>query len=134
MASKALAEHAAWDYVAAQKKKGPLNWDLVTINPPMVFGPTMQQIKDISGINTSIGAFFQSISDPSVYKDKAATTARRLNFVDVRDVSEAHIRALEVERAGGERFIISNGPYSFQDFCGFFLLVFRVRHAHDICG
>lgn len=31
------------------------------------------------------------------------------NFVDVRDVAEAHLKALEIEEAGGQRFILASG-------------------------
>ena len=33
-------------------------------------------------------------------------------WIDVRDVSEAHVLALEKEAAGGERIIISGGKSS----------------------
>jgi len=36
MASKALAEKAAWEFVAAHKSE--ISWDLVAINPPYIFG------------------------------------------------------------------------------------------------
>lgn len=35
--------------------------------------------------------------------------SRFRHYVDVRDVGEAHVRALEVEEAGGERFLLSAG-------------------------
>ncbi|KAG8763941.1 methylglyoxal reductase (NADPH-dependent) gre2 [Ceratobasidium sp. 423] len=37
------------------------------------------------------------------------------NFVDVRDVALAHVRALEIPEAGGERFIASGGTLCWQD-------------------
>lgn len=41
-------------------------------------------------------------------------------WVDVRDVSEAHVLALEVPAAGGERIIVSGGsPFVWQDFSKF---------------
>ena len=36
MASKTLAEKAAWEFVDANKSK--ISWDLVAINPPWIFG------------------------------------------------------------------------------------------------
>jgi nucleoside-diphosphate-sugar epimerase len=36
LASKTLAEKAAWEFVDAHKSK--ISWDLVAINPPLVFG------------------------------------------------------------------------------------------------
>lgn len=118
MASKTLAERAAWKFVEDEEKKqnGKLGWDLVTINPPMVYGPTMHQVKSLSAINTSIGVFYSSLSNPDIHNSVEQTSQALYNFVDVRDVSEAHILALEHEQAGGERFIVSKGPYTLQDF------------------
>ena len=36
LASKTLAEKAAWDFVAAHKSE--IAWDLVALNPPFIFG------------------------------------------------------------------------------------------------
>ena len=36
MASKTLAEKAAWEFIAAHKSE--ISWDLVAINPPFIFG------------------------------------------------------------------------------------------------
>ena len=34
-----------------------------------------------------------------------------------RDVAQAHVLAMEGKSAGGERFIVSNGPFCIQDIC-----------------
>ena len=36
-------------------------------------------------------------------------------WIDVRDLGEAHVRALETEAAGGERIIVSAGHFLWQD-------------------
>ena len=36
LASKTLAEKAAWEFVAAHESE--ISWDLVAINPPLIFG------------------------------------------------------------------------------------------------
>jgi nucleoside-diphosphate-sugar epimerase len=36
LASKTLAEKAAWEFVATHKSE--ISWDLVVINPPLIFG------------------------------------------------------------------------------------------------
>jgi nucleoside-diphosphate-sugar epimerase len=38
-------------------------------------------------------------------------------YADVRDVAEAHVRATEVEEAGGSRFVICVGQVSSQNIC-----------------
>ena len=40
----------------------------------------------------------------------------RGSYVDVRDVAQAHISALQKLEAGGLRLILSAGPHKFQDF------------------
>lgn len=37
------------------------------------------------------------------------------NMVDVRDLAQAHVQALTVPEAGGNRFAISCKPYTWQD-------------------
>jgi nucleoside-diphosphate-sugar epimerase len=39
LASKTLAEKAAWEFVATHKSE--ITWDLVVINPPLVFGASL---------------------------------------------------------------------------------------------
>jgi nucleoside-diphosphate-sugar epimerase len=39
LASKTLAEKAAWEFVATHKSE--ISWDLVVINPPLVFGASL---------------------------------------------------------------------------------------------
>lgn len=47
------------------------------------------------------------------------------SFVDVRDVARAHVRALEVKEAGGQRIITSGGEFVWQDWCTCQLLASR---------
>ena len=39
MASKTLAEKAAWEFVAAHGSE--ISWDLVALNPPLIFGASL---------------------------------------------------------------------------------------------
>lgn len=34
----------------------------------------------------------------------------------MRDLAEAHVLAIQKQEAGGERIIVSEGPYKWQDF------------------
>lgn len=43
------------------------------------------------------------------------TLTRSMTWIDVRDVAEALIVAGEKEKAGGERIIVSQGPWKGQD-------------------
>ena len=41
--------------------------------------------------------------------------AYRGEWVDVRDIALAHALAIQKEAAGGERIIVSGGPYKFPE-------------------
>ena len=47
--------------------------------------------------------------------------------MDVRDLAEAHVRALEIPEAGNERVIVSAGPYVWQDWRKFLHLCYPYR-------
>ena len=40
----------------------------------------------------------------------------RFCWIDVRDLAEAHVLAIKKQEAGGERIIVSAGPFKWQDF------------------
>ncbi|MBA3926132.1 SDR family oxidoreductase [Listeria rustica] len=91
--SKLLAEKAAWDFVKTQG--GEL--EFATINPVAILGPSLSS--HISGsfviVENILNGSMKSI--PNI----------PLNIVDVRDVADLHIRAMETPSANGERFIAS---------------------------
>lgn len=110
-ASKTLAERAAWDFVAKHKP----TWDLVTVNPVMVYGPIIHQVAgaDPASLNTSSKAlynFLQGKVEASTWKEYGG------NAVDVRDVAAAHVLAIEKEEAGNNRFPAVYAAYSWQQF------------------
>ncbi|KAG8763939.1 methylglyoxal reductase (NADPH-dependent) gre2 [Ceratobasidium sp. 423] len=109
-ASKTLAEKAAWGYVESNR----LKWDIATVNPPMVFGPLLHQVASPNSLNTSISSLHKILHSKEE-TPKEVLLAPTFNFIDVRDVALAHVRVLEVPEAGGQRFIVSGGPYCWQD-------------------
>ena len=103
---------AAWDFYRNNKDK--LSWDLVIINPTYVFGPTIHEISALDQLNTSNKFFFDSVltgKNPQELADFQGW------WVDVRDVSLAHVKAIEVEEAGGSRFIINSDNYVWKEWC-----------------
>ncbi|EGF97907.1 uncharacterized protein MELLADRAFT_84159 [Melampsora larici-populina 98AG31] len=99
-ASKVLAEKAAWEYVKTNETK----YDLVTICPPFVLGPIIHQVKNEAALNTSVNAFYEYL----VGKGDSEAAKRPAGIaVDVRDVAAAHIQSLIVEKAGGNRYLVS---------------------------
>ncbi|KAJ7662730.1 D-lactaldehyde dehydrogenase [Mycena polygramma] len=105
-ASKTLAERAAWEF--AKKHAGEITWDLSVMNPPLVLGPILHAVSSPSDLNTSCLAMYNAFTKP----DGAAGGG---NWVDVRDLALAHVRALQKEAAGGERIIVGAGVFKWQD-------------------
>ncbi|KAI9038433.1 SDR family oxidoreductase [Aspergillus affinis] len=104
-ASKTFAEKAAWNFVENEKP----NFDIATINPPLVLGPVVHYLNSLDGINTSNSRISNLIRGND--KDKLPPTGTFL-WVDVHDVALAHVRAIEVPEAGGQRFFLTAGLYS----------------------
>ncbi len=91
--SKAQAERAAWEFMKSEKP----GFDLVVINPFMVIGPAQT-----AAVNTSNQTFVDMMSG-----QYPAIMALDWGFVDVRDVADAHIAAMEASEAEG-RYICAS--------------------------
>jgi len=100
--SKTLAERAAWDFMAADGS----GMTLAVVNPTAVFGPVLDRRGGGPGavlIRLLLGGRLPALPP-------LAFTA-----VDVRDVAEIHLRALETPGAAGERFIAASDPIWIMD-------------------
>lgn len=90
--SKTVAEQAAWELQRQQQR-----WDLVTIHPGAIFGPSLSRRVDASSVNTMIqflnGSFRTGV--PRLW----------LSLVDVRDVARAHVAAALLLQAS-KRYIV----------------------------
>ncbi|KAJ3540763.1 hypothetical protein NMY22_g4161 [Coprinellus aureogranulatus] len=110
--SKILSEKAIWDFLA--KHKSDVKFDVSLINPPFVFGPNVQRVSSPSELQSSSQFWFKGIlegvTEPLwVGSDNSA-------WVDVRDLGEAHARALEKSEAtGAERIIVSAGSFVWKE-------------------
>ncbi len=89
--SKTFAERAAWDCAADS------GLELVVINPGMVLGPVLGH-----EIGTSVAVVRNLLKGNYPALPKFAVPV-----VDVRDVADAHVQALSVAAAAGERFLIA---------------------------
>lgn len=91
--SKTIAERAAWDFM----KKDPGNLELSVMNPTGIFGPALG--KDFSSslqiIQSMLEGKMPAVPDVS------------FGVADVRDVADAHIRAMTNPNAAGSRFIVT---------------------------
>jgi nucleoside-diphosphate-sugar epimerase len=109
--AKALAERAAWKFVESKKPR----FNIATILPPMIYGPNINATANLARLNTSSADIYRLISPQSKSSDPVPQNLF-WSFVDVRDVAEAHLRAYEVPKAGGERFFICKGNFTYQQF------------------
>ena len=92
--SKAIAERAAWDFVAAEG--GAL--ELSVVNPSGIFGPALGA--DAASSTELIARLLNGMPGcPQIY----------FGVVDVRDVADLHLRAMTHPAAKGERFIAVSG-------------------------
>lgn len=96
--SKTLAERAAWEDV--REHGAP---ELVALNLGFVLGPTLDGEGGSSAkiIGLFLGGKYPGVPDFS------------LPMVDVRDVSAAHLAALDVPAAAGRRFIVAERTLRF---------------------
>ncbi|THG95051.1 hypothetical protein EW026_g6529 [Hermanssonia centrifuga] len=118
-ASKTLAERAAWAFMKLNADK--LHFDLVVLNPPFVFGPTLHEVDDPEKLNSSMHDWWSSVVKGR--RDNIFLATIGSAWIDVRDLAQAHVLGIQKENAGGNRIIVSAGPWKWQDW---------VNAAHDI--
>jgi nucleoside-diphosphate-sugar epimerase len=106
--SKTFAERAAWDFIENEKP----NFTLATIMPPLILGPIVSYLNDLDAINTSSKTTLRLLRGE--FKDGPISEDRSM-WVDVRDVADAHVLALEKDGAQGKRFFVVGGYYSNAD-------------------
>ncbi len=95
--SKTLAERAAWDFITREGAA----LELSVVNPVAVLGPVLGP------------DFATSIQLVKRMLDGGMPGCPRLNFgvVDVRDVADLHLRAMNDPAARGERFLAVAGDF-----------------------
>ncbi|KAJ5261284.1 hypothetical protein N7478_011879 [Penicillium angulare] len=104
--SKKYAELAAWDFIKDEKPQ----FDLVTLCPPMVFGPVVHPVPDIKSMNESNSVLW-SVADGVDPLPGVRVPA----WIDARDLAEVHVQALLKPEAGGKRFLAASPePFSYE--------------------
>jgi dihydroflavonol-4-reductase len=101
--AKAEAERSAWRFI----EEAAPDFDLVVLNPPLVFGPSL-----IPGLNTSARALAGLTNGvwPGIVSVQWA-------IVDVRDLAMAHRLAMEMATASG-RYLTASGVRSLREVIG----------------
>ena len=102
--SKTLAERAAWEFW--EKEPEATRFGLSTVNPGAIFGPSL------------IGGGFTSGKVIEMFMNNAfpgGCPKIMMPGVDVRNVADAHIRAIKSDQAQGKRHILCEGAYWFTE-------------------
>lgn len=92
--SKVLAERAAWDYVNGDGK----GLELAAINPTLIVGPALSP-----DVSTSLEVPIRLLNGKTPGLPRIG-----FSFVDVRDVAECHVKAMELPEAAGQRFLATH--------------------------
>ncbi|CAH0039960.1 unnamed protein product [Clonostachys rhizophaga] len=110
-ASKAAGERAAWGWM---KENPSVGFGLVSLNPAMVFGPLLPGAMPASlcELNTSNKVIWGVVS---AGEDNEVPPTKGPVWVSVKDVALAHIQALQVPEASGQRFLLAAGVYCNQE-------------------
>lgn len=92
--SKTRAERLAWDMAAEQDR-----WDLVAVNPGLVFGPALSPHTRSESVRImrDFGTGYYRMGVPGM----------EFGIVDVRDVAEGHVRAGLIPEASGRHILVS---------------------------
>jgi nucleoside-diphosphate-sugar epimerase len=95
--SKTIAERAAWDFIGAEVG----DTELVVVNPTFIAGPSL-----VAVLRSTLSGF-KAIIEGTM----PALPRQRFGVVDVRDVADAHIRAMATPAAAGRRYLLlADGP------------------------
>ncbi|OCL12089.1 NAD(P)-binding protein [Glonium stellatum] len=106
MASKKLAESAAWELYNHEKPQ----WALSILLPTYIGGPYILPLsKGPDSLSWSDGLIW------SVAAGKPLPQADYPSWVDVRDVARAHVQALITKEAKGKRFLLASTNLWYSD-------------------
>ncbi|KAJ6028915.1 uncharacterized protein N7446_011745 [Penicillium canescens] len=107
-ASKVVAERAAWDYI----RDNPVQYQLMTLCPGMVFGRMIHPISSLSQLNASNQIIWQVLS---AGKDAEVPPTKAPVWIDVEDLAETSLRTLTFSGSGNERFLVTQASYDTQE-------------------
>lgn len=100
-ASKLLANNATWEFMKDRKP----NFSLVTLHPAFVFGHNLRQTTEqIDGSNRVL---FGTIT--------TGNPVGTITGVHIKDVAEAHVKALNTAVPDGSKFLLAGPKASWRD-------------------
>ncbi|KAK7060961.1 hypothetical protein VNI00_000696 [Paramarasmius palmivorus] len=96
--------HAERTLIAFANEHKGIGWDITRMVPAFC--------NSFDELNATSKLFVQYLLTP---RDKTKVNDYGSEYTDVRDVADAFVAALQVEEAGGERFIIDAGAFTYQN-------------------
>ena len=93
--SKKFAELEVWNYLESEKPR----FDVVTLCPPMTFGPIVHPVDKIEDLNESNAQLWKI-----AVGETPLPVTRVPCWIDVRDLAVAHVEALLRPEAGNKRY------------------------------
>ncbi|KAK0717553.1 hypothetical protein B0T26DRAFT_802653 [Lasiosphaeria miniovina] len=103
---KKEGELALWDFVKAEKPP----FSVTVFLPALIFGPPLQPIKDLrSSLNYSTNVIYSFFN--GTHETIPATSFP--SFVDVRDLADAHVKALTTPAAANRRLLVNGKPMTY---------------------
>ena len=97
--SKKFAEAEAWKYIEDNKPA----FDLVSLCPPMTFGPVVHPVASVDRLNESNAMLWKIASG-----QQPLPVSRVPFWIDVRDLAAAHVGALLVADKGSRRYTVAS--------------------------
>ena len=94
--AKKFAELEAWKFIEEKKP----HFDIVTLCPPMTFGPVVHPVNGVAALNESNAMLWKIASGA-----QPLPVARVPFWIDVRDLAQAHVEALVRPEVGGKRYV-----------------------------
>jgi nucleoside-diphosphate-sugar epimerase len=129
-ASKAVAEKTAWEFLDSHRD---VHFDLVSLCPAMVFGPFLDAPDALPSSPTGLNTSNQLVWDVlRTGENGPMPPTKGPVWVDVRDVADAHVRALEMPEMGGRRFLLAKDVYCTQEIADVAREVLPPKHRHRV--
>lgn len=94
--AKKFSEKEAWEFIEREKP----GFDLVTLCPPMTFGPVVHPIRAASQLNESNARLWDVASGTELFPQSRVPV-----WIDVRDLAKVHVECLFREEAAMKRYV-----------------------------
>ncbi|KAH7120238.1 hypothetical protein B0J13DRAFT_567658 [Dactylonectria estremocensis] len=94
--SKKFAELEAWNFV----KQHELSFDIVTLCPPMTFGPVVHPVASVDKLNESNAMLWRIATGAN-----PLPVSRVPFWIDVRDLAASHVESLLRSDVAGKRYV-----------------------------